>query len=78
MLLGITHVMLAYQFDDAVATFGLHIDVKLQEKRNGKYRYQLDKLLRDPDDRPVKRTVSRDDLITMAAWGGGKVEYVDG
>lgn len=72
-LLGIRHPVLAYMFDDAVATFGLHIDAKLQEKKpNGKYKYRLDKLLIEDDEKPVKRGISEADLMKMAAWGGTK------
>lgn len=60
-------------FDDAVATFGLYIEAKLQEKRpDGKYRHKLDKLLREDDEKTKKRGISEADLMKMAMWGGGR------
>lgn len=75
-MVGIRDVILAFMFDDAVATFGLRIDALASEKRrDGKPRHKLEKLLREDDEIETKRGVTEGDIIKMAMWGV-PVEYV--
>ncbi len=70
-MIGIRNRVLAYMFDDAVTTFGLYIDRKLDErdKTTGKYKNSLDKLLREDDEKPQKRGIRAADIARIASWG---------
>jgi len=75
-LVGIRNTLLAFMFDDAVATFGLRIDgLAAEKRRDGKPRHKLEKLLREDDEIEEKRLVTEGDIMKMSMWGV-PVEYV--